>query len=63
MASNSMTGGNLVQINPAAAGADVEELIRQRVQEERRRLEQQAGLAERQASHFHKPIERDFTAD
>ncbi len=63
MASNTISGGNLVQINPAAAGANVEDLIRQRVEEERRRLEQQAGLVERQVSHFQKPIERDFTAD
>ncbi len=63
MASNTVTGGNLVHINPATAGANVEELIRQRVEEERRRLEHQAGLVQRQKSHFQKPIERDFTAD
>jgi predicted nucleotide-binding protein (sugar kinase/HSP70/actin superfamily) len=49
--------GGLVQISP------VEEAIRQRVAEERDRLEKQAGLAHKQVHHFHKPIERGFTAD
>ncbi len=49
--------GELVQISP------VEEAIRQRVAEERARLEKQAGLVEKQIHHFHKPIERGFTAD
>ncbi|MDP9263447.1 MAG: 2-hydroxyglutaryl-CoA dehydratase, partial [Acidobacteriota bacterium] len=49
--------GELVQISP------VEEAIRQRVAEERDRLEKQAGLAQKQVHHFHKPIERGFTAD
>ena len=49
--------GELVQISP------VEEAIRQRVAEERARLEKQAGLAHKQVHHFHKPIERGFTAD
>ncbi len=63
MATNTISSGNLVQITPPPAGADLEEVIRQRVQEERRRLEQQAGLAQRQVSQFHKPIEHAFTAD
>jgi predicted nucleotide-binding protein (sugar kinase/HSP70/actin superfamily) len=41
----------------------VEEMIRQRVAEERARLEQEAGIAQKQVHHFHKPIERAFTAD
>jgi len=41
----------------------IEEMIRQRVAEERARLEQEAGLVQREVHHFHKPIERGFTAD
>jgi predicted nucleotide-binding protein (sugar kinase/HSP70/actin superfamily) len=63
MATNTVSSGNLVQIRPPAAGNDVEELIRRRVEEERRRLEGQAGLVQRQVHQFHKPIERAFTAD
>jgi len=48
--------GNLVQISP------LEDMIRRRVAEERARLERQAGVAHKQAHHFHKPIERPFTA-
>ncbi len=62
MASN-MVSGNLVQITPPPAQGDLEEIIRRRVEEERRRLEQQAGLAQKQTHAFHKPIEREFTAD
>jgi len=47
----------LVQIS------SVEEMIRQRVAEERSRLEREAGVVHKQAHHFHKPIERPFTAD
>ncbi len=47
----------LVQIS------SVEEIIRQRVAEERARLEQEAGIAQKHVQHFHKPIERPFTAD
>lgn len=47
--------GNLVQI------ASPEELIRQRLEDERRRLEAEAGIARPQTNHFHKPIERPFT--
>jgi predicted nucleotide-binding protein (sugar kinase/HSP70/actin superfamily) len=38
-------------------------MIRQRVAEERARLEREAGIAEREFQHFHKPVERPFTAD
>ena len=38
-------------------------MIRQRVAEERSRLEREAGVVHKQAHHFHKPIERPFTAD
>jgi predicted nucleotide-binding protein (sugar kinase/HSP70/actin superfamily) len=47
--------GNLVQISSQ------EESIRQRLEDERRRLEAEAGIARPQANHFHKPIERPFT--
>ena len=64
------TSGGLVQIAPdgeptgrSLDTASLEELIRQRVAEERTRLEQQAGLVQKQVHHFHKPIERPFTAD
>jgi predicted nucleotide-binding protein (sugar kinase/HSP70/actin superfamily) len=61
--------GGLVQISPtepvnrALDTATLEELIRQRVAEERTRLEQQAGITHKEHHHFHKPIERPFTAD
>ncbi len=41
----------------------VEDLIQQRVAEERARLEREAGIVQKQVHHFHKPIERPFTAD
>ena len=47
----------LVQIS------SVEEMIQQRVAEERRRLEREAGIAHKEVHHFHKPIERPFTKD
>jgi predicted nucleotide-binding protein (sugar kinase/HSP70/actin superfamily) len=48
---------NLVQI-----GASVEEVIQQRLAEERARLEAEAGLAKRETHHFKKPVEKPFTA-
>jgi hypothetical protein len=64
------TSGGLVQISPteqpvnrALDTANLEELIRQRVAEERVRLEQQAGLIQKEVHHYHKPIERPFTAE
>jgi predicted nucleotide-binding protein (sugar kinase/HSP70/actin superfamily) len=54
----------LVQIsspNQRAIETSVEEQIRQRVTEERARLEREAGIVHKQAHHFHKPIERPFT--
>ncbi len=63
------TSGGLVQIaptdNPNGRTLDtttLEELIRERVAQERARLEQQAGLVHKQVHHYHKPIERPFTA-
>ncbi len=41
----------------------VEEEIARRVTEERLRLEQAAGLLEKPIQHFHRPIERPFTAE
>jgi len=64
------TSGGLVQIAPndqpigrSLDTATLEDLIRQRVAEERARLEQQAGLVQKEVHHFHKPIERPFTAE
>jgi predicted nucleotide-binding protein (sugar kinase/HSP70/actin superfamily) len=47
--------GGLVQIDSK------EELVRQRLEDERRRLEQEAGIKRRQVQHFHRPAERPFT--
>jgi len=49
---------NLVQI-----GASVEDVIQQRLAEERARLEKEAGLTRRDTHHFKRPVERPFTAD
>jgi predicted nucleotide-binding protein (sugar kinase/HSP70/actin superfamily) len=38
-----------------------EDVIRQRLEDERRRLEKEAGLERRPAQPFHKPIEHSFT--
>jgi predicted nucleotide-binding protein (sugar kinase/HSP70/actin superfamily) len=51
-----MPPANLVQI-----GASVEDVIQQRLAEERARLEAEAGLAKREAHHFKKPVEKPFT--
>jgi predicted nucleotide-binding protein (sugar kinase/HSP70/actin superfamily) len=47
--------GGLVRI------ASKEDLIRQRLEDERRRLEREADLEARELQHFHKPMERPFT--
>jgi predicted nucleotide-binding protein (sugar kinase/HSP70/actin superfamily) len=47
---------DLIQIS------SLEETIRRRVAEERVRLEHEAGIKARQTHHFHKPVERAFTA-
>ena len=49
---------NLVQI-----GSPVENVIQQRLAEERTRLEQEAGLAKRELHHFKRPVEKPFTRD
>ena len=51
----SLSNGDLVNILSA------EEVIRQRLADERRRLEQEAGISKKEIHHFHKPIERPFT--
>ncbi len=51
------SGAGLVQIQ------SIEDMIRQRVAEERARLEKEAGLVHKEVHHFHKPVERGFTAD
>ena len=51
------TPANLVQI-----GASLEDVIQQRLAEERARLEAEAGLAKRETHHFKKPVEKPFTA-
>jgi predicted nucleotide-binding protein (sugar kinase/HSP70/actin superfamily) len=38
-----------------------EDLIRQRLEDERRRLEAEAGIERKKSTQFHKPIEHDFT--
>ena len=48
-------GGGLVQISSREA------LIRQRLEEERRRLEKEAGIEKRVPHQFHRPIENPFT--
>ena len=47
---------NLVQINNP-----IEQLIQQRVAEERARLEREAGLEKHDVHHFKRPTERAFT--
>ena len=49
------SNGELVQI------LSTEAAIRQRLEEERQRLEKEAGIERREVHHFHKPIERAFT--
>jgi len=51
-----VTNQGLIQITT------VEDMIRRRVAEERARLEREAGIAHKELHHFHKPIERPFTA-
>src|SRR3984893_18341589 len=38
-----------------------EDLLRQRLQTERQRLEKEAGIAQQEVRHFHRPIELPFT--
>ena len=49
---------NLVQI-----GSPVENVIQQRLAEERARLEQEAGFPKREVHHFKRPTEKPFTRD
>ena len=49
---------NLVQI-----GNTIEDVIQQRLREERERLEKEAGLAKRETHHFKKPVEKPFTRE
>jgi len=53
-----VTEAGLVQI-----GGSIEDIIRQRVAEERARLERESGLAAHEAHHFKRPVERPFTKD
>ena len=48
---------NLVQIG------SVEDVIQQRLREERERLEQEAGLVKHETHHFKKPVEKPFTRE
>ena len=48
----------LVQI-----GASVEDVIQQRLAEERARLEREAGVIKREIHHFKRPTERPFTSE
>jgi predicted nucleotide-binding protein (sugar kinase/HSP70/actin superfamily) len=49
--------GKLIQI------VSSEEMIRERVERERERLERKAGIEPRRRNQFHRPIERPFTKD
>lgn len=51
-------GTGLVQIN-----SSIEDIIQQRLAEERARLELEAGLERRDVHHFKRPAERYFKAD
>jgi predicted nucleotide-binding protein (sugar kinase/HSP70/actin superfamily) len=48
---------NLVQIG------SVEDVIQQRLREERERLEKEVGLVKHEAHHFKKPVEKPFTRE
>lgn len=48
----------LVQINAA-----IEDVIQQRLAEQRARLEREAGLVKREIHHFKRPVERPFTKE
>ncbi len=50
-------GNGLVQIN-----SSVEDIIQQRLAEERARLEREAGLEQKNVHHFKRPTERTFNA-
>src|SRR3954468_17736299 len=52
-----MPSANLVQI-----GSAVEDVIQQRLSEERARLEAEAGVQKREVHHFKRPQEKPFTA-
>ena len=49
---------NLVQI-----GTSIEDVIQQRLAEERARLEREAGLQKREIHHFKRPVEKPFTKE
>src|SRR5690348_8020936 len=52
-----MAPASLVQI-----GSSVEDVIQQRLAEERARLEREAGVVKREVHHFKRPTEKPFTA-
>src|SRR5262249_13135711 len=53
-----LPSANLVQI-----GSSVEDVIQQRLAEERARLEAEAGLHKHEVHHFKRPHEKPFTRD
>jgi predicted nucleotide-binding protein (sugar kinase/HSP70/actin superfamily) len=55
------TGAGLVQIGASPESA-IEQIIQQRLAEERARLEREAGFAKRETHQFKKPVENPFTA-
>jgi predicted nucleotide-binding protein (sugar kinase/HSP70/actin superfamily) len=55
---NPKPAADLVQI-----GGSIEELIRQRVAEERARLEREMSLGRKEVHHYKRPVERPFTKD
>ncbi len=54
-------GVGLVQIGASPESA-IEQIIQQRLAEERARLEREAGLAKKESHQFKKPVENPFTA-
>src|SRR5579859_274567 len=48
---------------PPVGLVQIEDIIQQRLREERARLEKEAGLVKHEAHHFKKPVEKPFTAE
>ena len=46
---------------PPVGLVQIEDLIQQRLAEERARLEQEAGVVKREVHQFKRPVERPFT--
>src|SRR5438132_518078 len=59
----SIAPADLVQTGSPIEHPVIEDTIRQRLAEERARLESEAGVVKRATHHFKKPVEKAFTAD